>query len=37
MTCDHQHNKTAQCDTCYSNIYNGKTSEHDEVTLDDLR
>lgn len=39
MTCNHSHNKTVQCDTCYGNIFSGRQdSGSDEVTsLDDLR
>lgn len=38
MSCDHQHNKTAQCDTCYGQIFSGRQQGRvDEVTLDDLR
>ena len=36
MTCNHTHNKTTQCDTCFNQIYNGR-QDSDEVSLDDLR
>lgn len=31
MTCDHEHNETAQCDTCY-NRATGRQQEPDEVS-----
>lgn len=36
MTCNHEHNKTTQCDTCYKRL-TGRQPETNEVTLDDLR